>query len=231
MPNGGEASITATVTGEPKSDEEYVLITLNDNGTGMNSEVLEHATEPFYTTKKNEGNGLGLSMVYGFLQQSNGELNILSSPGNGTSLNMKFPAQPAQALQKTELPEHEEASFNSETILVVEDRDAVRRFVLRSLSLLNLNIIDTDNVAQAQVILNNNPNIDLLFSDIVMPGNMDGCELATWAHEHFPKLRILLTTAAEMEAQKQSCCAPEPFPRLRKPYSPQDLIKKLHDLL
>ncbi len=231
MPNGGEASITATATRTPDNDDEFVIITLKDSGTGMDSEVLKHAIEPFYTTKKNEGTGLGLSMVYGFMQQSNGELNILSSPGLGTSISMKFPAQPAQALQKNELPEHEDTAFNSETILVVEDRDAVRRFVLRSLSQLNLKIIDTDNVVQAQEILNHNPNISLLFSDIVMPGNMDGCELATWAHERFPELKILLTTAAEMEAQRQSCCRPQTFPILQKPYSQHDLIKKLQDLL
>lgn len=231
MPTGGEASITTTATRDPNSDDEYVIITLNDNGTGMDSEVLEHAIEPFYTTKKNEGTGLGLSMVYGFMQQSNGELNILSTPGIGTSISMKFPAQPAQAVQEVELPEHEDAPFNSETILVVEDRDAVRRFVLRSLSQLNLNIIDTDNAVKAQDILNNNPNITLLFSDIIMPGSMDGCELAAWAHEHFPNLKILLTTAAEKEAQKKSCRSPKSFPILRKPYSQHDLINKLHDLL
>ncbi|MDT8452294.1 MAG: response regulator [Gammaproteobacteria bacterium] len=231
MPNGGEASIIATSTRDPNSDDEYVLITLEDNGTGMNSEVLKHAIEPFYTTKKNEGNGLGLSMVYGFMQQSNGELNIHSSPGLGTSLSMKFPAQPAQAAEKIELSDHEDAPFNCETILVVEDRDAVRRFVLRSLSQLNLNIIDTDNVEHAQDILNNNPNISLLFSDIVMPGNMDGCELAVWAHKRFPDLKILLTTAAEMEAQIESCCARQLFPILQKPYNQHDLINKLRDLL
>ena len=231
MPDGGEASINATATRNLNGDDEYVIITLQDSGTGMSSDVLKHAIEPFYTTKQNDGNGLGLSMVYGFMQQSNGELTITSSPGAGTCLEMKFPAQLAETETKIEIPSQESPQFNAETVLVVEDRPAVRRFVLRCLNQLNLNIIDTDNVTDAQQILTNNPDIHLLFTDIIMPGKMDGRELATWAHERFPKLKILLTTAAEKEAQQLTRSNSQHFPLLQKPYSQHDLINKLHELL
>ena len=231
MPEGGKLSIISTTMSLPPDNTEYVIIKLEDTGVGMESTVLKHAIEPFYTTKDNEGTGLGLSMVYGFMQQSNGELNIVSSIGKGTILEMLFPAYHGHINKKLNKDDQKILPFDTDTVLVVEDRSAVRRFAIRCLKKLELNILEAENAAEAQKILNNNKNISLLFSDIIMPGEMSGRDLATWASKKFPKLNILLTTAAEKEVQQLGDTKQKTFPLLQKPYSPQDLIKKIQEIL
>lgn len=235
MPEGGSLSITTVAVKLPPNNTEFVIIKLKDSGIGMDSDVIKHAIEPFFTTKQSDGTGLGLSMVYGFMQQSNGELNITSSPGKGTILEMVFPAHHGHTNnklnKKLNKSDQKILHFDTETVLIVEDRAAVRRFAIRCLQKLDLNILEAENAADARKILNGNKDISLLFSDIIMPGEMSGRDLATWASNKFPKLNILLTTAAEKEVQQIDGIKQKNFPLLQKPYSPQDLIKKIQEIL
>lgn len=228
MPNGGQLSITASTQTLTENIICHVIIQISDSGIGMSHDVLQHATEPFYTTKKNQGTGLGLSMVYGFIQQSGAELNIISSPGKGTSIELIFPAYYEHNAKASNVKHNEPTLFNNETILIVEDRSAVRRFAVRCLHNLSLNIIEACNAVQAQEIMNSNKNIDLLFTDIIMPGEMNGRELASWARNNFPDLKILLTTAAENRANSIDC---NDFLLLQKPYDLNELTNKIRELL
>lgn len=231
MPDGGKLLITAITKQASAANSESVIITLKDDGSGMSDETIKRAIEPFYTTKQNEGTGLGLSMVYGFMQQSNGDLNINSAIGKGTSMEMMFPAFYGKRAQPSKKSVQKIVPLSTNTVLVVEDREAVRRFAIRCLNKLKLNILEADNATDAQNILIKNENIHLLFSDILMPGKMNGRELAIWARDNFPNLKILLTTAAEKEVQLLGDNDEKNFPLLQKPYSPVDLIKKIQGIL
>ena len=239
MPKGGILSIEAEViyvaseaaSGNVSNEEKFVCLYLDDSGSGMSSDVLKHATEPFFTTKNNAGTGLGLSMVYGFMRQSMGELIIESNPGEGTRITMMFPVYGGKESSRPIDKSVNVLPFDGETILVVEDRPAVRRYAVRCMEKLNLNIIEADNAASARMLLDNNPNISILFTDILMPGEMNGRQLATWAAEKNPLLKILLTTASEKEAQHQPSTDLQTFPILPKPYSKKHLVEKLHDII
>lgn len=237
MPDGGILSIEANVVSNVKdtdailfNEENFVCISLEDTGTGMPDEILKHAIEPFFTTKNNEGTGLGLSMVYGFMRQSMGELIIESDTSKGTRIIMQFPVYGGKESPATKTSSTVFRPFNGETVLIVEDRPAVRRYAIRCLEKLNLNILEVDNASSARKSLDDNNNIDLLFTDILMPGEMNGRELANWAAEKYPALKILLTTASEKEAMLQQPSSNLTFPVLPKPYSKGELIEKIRDI-
>lgn len=239
MPDGGSLSIDAEVINaaydlpdpgdQSGSTDRYVRIHLQDSGTGMSSEVLRHATEPFFTTKKDAGTGLGLSMVYGFMRQSMGELGIASEPGQGTRISMQFPVYGGRETAALRQSGYQIQPFRGETVLIVDDRAAVRRYALRCLDRLDLNILEAENASAARQILDANDTVDLLFTDILMPGEMNGRELAAWATKKYPRLKVLLTTASEKEAATEPPVSAACFPLLSKPYSKNDLIKMLHD--
>ncbi len=239
MPEGGKMSIKAEVihiteTADADADkdvEQYVSITLTDTGTGMPDDVIKRATEPFFSTKDNEGTGLGLSMVYGFMKQSNGELTIESQIGQGTCLTMNFPVYGGQVAIDESDKDYKILPFTGETILIVEDRTAVRRYAVRCLDKLNINILEAEDAASAQVIMETSAKIDLMFTDILMPGEMNGRELAAWTTAHYPAVKILLTTASEKEAQRLLPEETQQLPLLYKPYSKLELIEKIHEIL
>ena len=240
MPEGGRIEISAELEDyqeDPDAHAEHsdienraVCIAVTDTGHGMTDEVRQHATEPFFTTRQSEGTGLGLSMVYGFMRQSRGALAIDSSPGRGTCLKMLFPIYARTQKTEPEVPEKKLAPAGDATVLVVEDRAEVRQFAVRCLDKLKLKILEAENAASARKLLEQNDDIDVLFTDILMPGDMNGRELANWAVKRFPGLKVLLTTAAEKETQQQ---APdhEAFLMLTKPYSKQDLLERINDFL
>ncbi len=241
MPDGGRLTINAEVTRIPQHqtnkniDNELsyqsVSISISDNGSGMTDYVRQHAIEPFFTTRKNEGTGLGLSMVYGFMQQSEGELIINSKPGKGTNLTMQFPLYGGKQTANPEKSSNQFIPAQGTTILIVEDRAEVRQFAVRCLDRLGLNILEADNAASAQNLLTNNNAVDLLFTDILMPGDMNGRELANWAAKKFPALKVLLTTAAEREAQQIQANNDIPFQLLPKPYSKRELLDTIRTVL
>lgn len=234
MPDGGQLSITANTHSSYESDSinllntpvsgTYLCINIEDTGIGMSDYIRQHAVEPFFTTK-NEGTGLGLSMAYGFMKQSGGQLIIDSREGKGTCVKMLFPvhagehiSQPEDILQNTQ-------PFHDTSILVVEDNPAVRQLVVRCLDRLGLELFEAEDATKAQEILDNHADIDLLFTDIIMPGEINGRELADWASEKYPDLKIILTTAAKNEAIRLLQASEHPFHLLLKPFSKQELVK------
>ncbi len=245
MPKGGHMTIHAKLHHKPPRSllfnssyltaTSYICINIADTGEGMRTDVLKHVTEPFFTTKKETGTGLGLSMIYGFMRQSNGALNITSKPGKGTCVSMYFPVCPTTTIQAENAPiaylnTTTKVLTKTLTILVVEDREAVRRFAMRCLKNANIHILQAENASAAIELLNNNPTVHLLFSDILMLGDMNGRDLATWVRNNRPEIKILLTTASERESHLALSTHTNDFQMLPKPYSQQDLLNKINTI-
>ena len=241
MPDGGQITIRSELILAPPEQsslntdkdatDQLVCISIKDTGIGMTDEVRQHATEPFFTTSKNEGTGLGLSMVYGFMRQSRGELVIGSTPGEGTCLKMLFPVYGGKRAKQEETAKQMIPPAGDATILVVEDRPDVRQFAVRCLNKLKFDILEAEDAASAMRQLENNNNVDILFTDILMPGDMNGRDLANWATNKYPQLKVLLTTAAEKEVQQSQPTNNLSFQLLFKPYSKDDLLERISDIL
>jgi len=240
MPDGGEVEINAEIRTTEHSEaiihnedhelgDKCVCIYIKDNGSGMSNDVLKHAIEPFYTTSTSQGTGLGLSMVYGFVKQSRGELIIRSQPEKGTTVYMQFPIYYGSATEQSNKLKSNSLHNVRATILIVEDRESVRKFAARCLADSGINILEAEDAASARQLLRSG-GVDLLFTDILMPGDMDGYELANWTHEQYPDLKILLTTAMENENSK-SLASKHSFPLLQKPYSKDELTDMVSGFL
>ena len=241
MPDGGRLTISVEKALLPESEEveggylspgDYIFIKVADNGSGMTEEVRRQALEPFYTTKPSAaGTGLGLSMVHDLMLKSEGGIRIESEPARGTTITLILPLYE----QETESPAKHQGAMNqiprgNETILVVEDRSRVRRYASRVLSGLGYTLIEAENAAEALDCLQTNDEIDLLFSDIAMPGGMNGRELARLVSSTNSSLTILLTTGMESGTDKGG--KPEQdFPLLSKPYSPGQLARSVRSVL
>ena len=240
MPNGGEFKIETALRKVDISSIDklpnltpgnYVVITASDNGTGMDEEVAARAREPFYTTKMaGKGSGLGLSMVYNFTKQSGGDLLIESTPGVGTAITM-FLAESTHAVEKDKLKKLTESiPRGTETILVVEDNKNVRRFAVRSLQNLGYRIVETDNSDVAmEIISTEGHSMDLLFSDIMIPGRKNGYELALWSRKQLPELKVALTTGLRTELLDEQEIHDDELPLLRKPYTLEKLAQFIHN--
>ena len=247
MPKGGTITIVATQyhhgdgDGDGDGDKyslslregDYVKISVADTGSGISSEDLQHVYEPFFTTKEiGTGSGLGLSMVFGFTQQSNGACHIDSTLGQGTTVSMYFPEVFIRSDGDRKTEDNEELpSPNAEVILVVDDEPRVRRVTLRDLKKLGYKTLEAENADMAKTIIESGEHIDLLFSDITMPGEMDGRMLAIWAAEHYPQIKIILTSGfskEEVDMEKEQI---ESFPIIGKPYSNAELAKQIKSTL
>lgn len=211
---------------------DYVTVEVGDTGTGMSEEVRQRAFEPFFTTKDTgKGTGLGLSMVYGLMKQSGGFSRIYSELGHGTTVKLYIPVpvDPAAELVKTvKLVEAEMAPGGTERILVVEDDPGVRKMVVTILGELGYSIVSADSAAAALEILSQaDHGIDLLFTDIVMPGDLDGMALAHRASNEDPGLKILLTSgfSTHQLADRGG------FTLLNKPYQKKQLAAALRQVL
>ncbi len=206
MPRGGRLMIT---TANRSLDAEYVaahselaagdyvMIEVSDTGTGMPSELLSQVFEPFFTTKEpGRGTGLGLSMVFGFVKQSGGHINVYSEPGQGTTFRLYLPRDLAGSAIAAPPPETASPTAGgSETVLVVEDNEGMRRITRRQLTSLGYRVIEAASAAAALRLLEAE-NVALLFTDIVMPGEMDGVELARTAMVRWPALKVVLTSGS-----------------------------------
>ncbi|MFJ4586243.1 histidine kinase famiy protein [Pseudomonas moraviensis] len=208
----------------------YVCIAVADNGVGIAADDLDKVMEPFFTTKE-EGNGagLGLSMVYGFVKQSGGVVKIESTPGLGTTVRLFFPADDSQ-LSATGSPVTEENLKGTERILIVEDRAEVAelaRFVLSEQG------YHTDLVADASEALAvlQSSEYDLVFTDLVMPGEMNGLALAREVSQRYPAIKILLTTGYCADESTPDVLTDNEFELIAKPYAPVDLLRKLRSML
>ena len=241
MPRGGTLTIEVANVELDKSFAKendgahvgpYVMVSVADTGTGMTPEVLARAFEPFYTTKEvGKGTGIGLSMVYGFAKQSNGYLKIASEAGHGTIVNLYLPRSEQPMKPGIAHADRTEPVGGGETILVVEDDEMVHTFVTRQIKSLGYQVLSAHNGLEALEILRNDTPVDLLFTDVVMPGGMDGPELvarATLLRQH---LKILYTSGyTENSVARQRHIEPG-VELLSKPYLQHDLAAKLRKVL
>jgi PAS domain S-box-containing protein len=210
---------------------DYVQLSVSDTGSGMSAEVIERCFEPFFTTKGVEkGTGLGLSMVYGFVKQSGGHIKIYSEVGHGTTVKIYLPraaAGPAQARAAAAA----DVATGSETILMVEDNTDLRTVAVKQLADLGYRTLEADNAKAALALLAAHPEIDLLFTDIIMPGGLTGTELAREARRLYPKLKILLTSGYTARAMANGFHDIEGLELLNKPFRKRDLAQKLRSVL
>jgi PAS domain S-box-containing protein len=207
---------------------EFLRIDITDSGTGMAPEVLTRAFDPFFTTKPvGKGSGLGLSMVWGFAKQSGGHAKIYSEPGLGTTVSLFLPRARAEAARPEAVPRAEPAYGHGEHILIVEDDPMLRRFVVTLTERLRYRVTQAENGDQALQMLRENPDIDLMFSDVVMPGNMSGAELAERATQEFPGLLLLFTSGYSENTITHNGRLDAGVQFLAKPYQLRELGEKL----
>lgn len=239
MPGGGQLIIS---TGNRTLDADYVsryaevqpgdyaLIEVTDTGTGMPAEVLSHVFEPFYTTKEQgKGTGLGLSMVFGFIKQSGGHINVYSEVGIGTTFRLylrrgETAAEPDEAVVRMA-----PARGAGETVLAVEDNAGMRRVVVRQLTELGYRVIEAEDAQTALDILESE-KVDLLFTDIVMPGGTGGYEMADTVRARWPKIKIVLTSGFP-EHRTDGGAIGAGLRLLVKPYRRDDLSRAIRDAL
>ena len=205
MPGGGELTIQTSNISLDESYAasevevtagDYVLLAISDTGTGIPPDILSKVFDPFFTTKDTgKGSGLGLSMVYGFVKQSKGHIKAYSEEGHGTVMKVYLPRSMSDQRDTTEsTPSRTEIPSGSETILVVEDEPEVRHVAVNLLRPLGYRVLEANNGAAALALIKGGEHIDLLFTDIIMPGGMTGVDLADLAHQHTPKLKVLYTS-------------------------------------
>ncbi len=214
----------------------YVRLMVSDDGEGMTPETQRRAFEPFFTTKADKnGTGLGLAMVYGFVRQSGGHITLYSEVGHGTSFGLYFPAltesSRASDLSRPLKPENIIDKSNGETILLVEDNPKVRQISEERLRALGYEIIVANDGDSAWRILNETENVDLVFSDIVMPGSLNGHDLASKIRVKFPKIAILLTSGYASDVITSKMRSSQQFEILHKPYHQKELARRLAALL
>ncbi len=236
----GEGTITMAAhrlsDGEtvPKGEEgQWATIQVTDQGPGMPDDVIEHAFEPFFTTKDTGGgSGLGLSMVHGFVTQSGGTVRIDSVEGEGTTIVMTFPIEADVDERDRDTEVGSELRGGDETILVAEDEARVRKFAVRILKGLGYEILEAQNSSEALKILGDGAEVDLIFSDIVMPGGVNGRELAKIVAEKYPDIKVQLTTGHSRGAKNRNQTDdPLPADVLRKPYSKEVVARRIRELL
>ncbi|MFD1746740.1 PAS domain S-box protein [Rhizobium helianthi] len=213
---------------------DYVLISVTDTGTGMSEEVKQRAFEPFFTTKTmGAGTGLGLSMVYGFVRQSGGHIQIYSEPGQGTSIRLFLPALQGDAKAADPSRENDAPELDfpggTEKVLVVEDDARVRRVAVARLETMGYEVRQAGNGLEALAVLEQEQGFALVFTDIAMPG-MSGDQLAGHVRERWPQVRILFTSGyAEPDVAGKQLAADESW--LKKPYTARELAIQLRALL
>jgi CheY-like chemotaxis protein len=224
MPQGGKLVIeTHNISVERDAGPsephvgDYVRISVTDTGAGMDVETLSRAFEPFFTTKAGRGTGLGLSTIYGFARQSGGHVGIRSTPGTGTTASLYLPREAkAPAARDIEAATMVALSESSETILVVEDDPRLRELTLQRIEGLGYVVLEAADAASAIGVLEQEPGIALVFSDIVLGRGMSGFELGRWVRANKPGVDVLLTTGYASEAEGEEPTGE--FEILHKPY-------------
>ena len=212
----------------------YAVLSITDTGVGMPREVLARALDPFFTTKEaGRGTGLGFSMAYGFMRQSNGGLAIASEEGKGTTVTLYFPATDQEAAARcAPAPRGRDlASGGSESVLVVEDQPDIAALAQAILSGSGYRVTVAANADAALALLEGGAGFDLLFSDLIMPGAMNGVMLARAARQRFPGLRVLLATGFAAEVVDRDASVAGEFEILAKPYRRAELLARVREVL
>ncbi|MFZ6776311.1 PAS domain S-box protein [Undibacterium sp. Ji83W] len=210
---------------------EYVMLAVSDVGSGMSPEVVTQAFEPFFSTKaEGKGTGLGLSMVYGFVKQSGGHVNIYSELGYGTTVKLYLPRSTEQE-GRLAMQTMEEIVGGSETILVAEDDEQVRTTAIEILSALGYTVLHAADAESALSIIEAGAKIDLLFTDVVMPGPLRSPELARKARERLPDLAVLFTSGYTQNAIVHGGRLDAGVELLSKPYSREALARKVRAVI
>jgi two-component system NtrC family sensor kinase len=247
MPDGGRLTIetansyldeayTAAHGGEVVHGQ-YVMIAVSDTGTGMSREIMEKAFEPFFTTKPTGmGTGLGLSMVYGFAKQSGGHVKIYSEAGEGTTIKLYFPRLSEQRnlpdwSEEDRAPSKSKPRGGTETILLVEDDGEVRRFASETLRELGYTVHAAPEGATALEILDSTPQIQMLFTDVVLPNGMNGRQLADEALRRRPGLKVLYATGYTRNAIIHHGRLDSDVELLSKPFTANELARKVRAIL
>jgi signal transduction histidine kinase len=242
MPDGGQLRIETTNcvldSGEAFSFEmnpgEYVRLSVSDTGTGMSEEVTKRAFDPFYTTKPlGQGTGLGLSMIYGFAKQSGGQVRIVSAIGQGTTIHLFLPRfhgegdSSGEALDVAAPPR----AGAGETVLIVDDEPSVRMLVGEVLAELGYRAIESSEGASALQVLRSDARIDLLVTDVGLPGGMNGRQLADFGRIARPKLKVLFITGYAEKAVMGNAGLEQGMAVLTKPFAIDGLAKQMRELL
>ncbi|WP_265921750.1 response regulator [Cupriavidus nantongensis] len=227
----GEATSEAYNEAAPAAPMQYVLLSVTDTGVGMPPEVQERVFEPFFTTKpEGQGTGLGLSMVYGFIRQSDGHVKISSEPGRGTTVTLFLPR-----VLEDEDPDIEldagPARGGSETVLVVEDDEDVRATVVEMLASLGYHVLRARDAHSALAIVERGVPVDLLFSDVVMPGQLRSTELARRLRERLPDVGVLFTSGYADSVIVHDGRLDAGIELLSKPYTHEALARKVRHVL
>jgi len=243
MPEGGDFTIetsTSTFTGEYSDSRgeitpgRYVVIAVTDSGTGIPLEIQKRVFDPFYTTKEvGKGSGLGLSMIYGFVTQSGGHVRLYSEVGIGTTIRLYLPVDASETEEAAlASQDRQDATMGgSETILVAEDNAEMREIAVQLLDSLGYKTLAAADGGGALAILENTPDIDLLFTDIIMAGGMNGVALAEAAHRSRPGLPVMFTTGYAEAAVLRDGQVSRDRNLVTKPYRRQDLALKIRTAL
>ncbi|EPR10781.1 histidine kinase [Sphingobium indicum IP26] len=244
MPDGGKLTIEVANTHIDEdyaaqeaevSPGQYVLISVSDTGEGMDEEVLSHAIEPFFTTKEvGRGTGLGLSMVYGFIKQSGGHIRVYSESGHGTTVKIYLPRFYGPLPDNDTGTEHRTPPIcgGDETVLVCEDDDKVRAYTVDVLKELGYRVIEANDGAAALRALDAaSQSIDLLFTDVILPGGMTGADIAQQARAQQPGLKVLFATGYARNAIIHHGRLDPGVELLTKPFTYAELATKVRDML
>ncbi|MGV3571450.1 MAG: response regulator [Ramlibacter sp.] len=240
MPQGGKLTIEAgnAVLDESYTDRvpdlmpgQYVMLAISDTGEGMPAHVVARAFEPFFTTKpEGKGTGLGLSMAYGFAKQSGGHIRIYSEPGSGTTIKLYLP----RSMEKeVETPRAATGAIvgGSETVLVVEDDMGVQAAVVNTLQNLGYRVLRASDAQAALTVLESGVQVDLLFTDVVMPGPLRSPDLAVRAKALLPDIAVLFTSGYTQNAIVHGGRLDAGVELLSKPYRQEDLARKIRQVL
>jgi CheY-like chemotaxis protein/two-component sensor histidine kinase len=242
MPDGGQLCIetansyldgTDITTLEPVKAGDYVMLGVSDNGAGMTAKILAKAFDPFFTTKPiGQGTGLGLSMIYGFAQQSGGHVTIQSEPGQGTCVRLYLPRLHGTALERTVPASQGEApvALEGEAVVVVEDDPAVRMLVVNVLDELGYTAHQAADARAALPLLESDLRVDLLVTDVGLPG-MNGRQLAEIARQHRPELKVLFMTGYAEKAAERQGFLEAGMDMVAKPFSIDLLANKIRSMI
>ncbi len=244
MPEGGKLTIETqnvflddaylSTVPEPVSPGQYVMLAVSDTGHGMDGDTLSRVFEPFFTTKETgKGTGLGLSQVYGFLRQSGGHVRVYSELDQGTTVKLYLPRFHGEVASPGVAPEPPDMSLlrGKELVLLVEDDDGVRTYSSGVLRELGYTVIEAGDAASALAALEEHPRVDLLFTDVVLPGGVHGHKLAAQVRERRPGVQVLFTSGYTRNAIVHNGRLDPGVQLITKPFTYEDLALRVRRLL